>query len=99
MQAFKSISMGIVSGVSDLIFIDNNYLCGIELKAKGSRHKRRQIELQVEWGELIERCGFNWRMVTSVEDAISCCNGDPKGLSTYDVREILKETKTQTLKI
>jgi hypothetical protein len=66
---------------------------------KGSRHKRRQIELQVEWGELIENAGFNWRMVTDIDDAISCCEGVPKGLTTKDVREILSKTKTLTLAI
>ena len=42
-------ALGRIAGVSDLI-LHYKFMYGIELKAPFSRHKRNQIELELEWG-------------------------------------------------
>lgn len=106
LQAIQARSKGIFPGVSDLIYIENNadsgmiHVVGIELKVKGSRHKFESIEQQMEWGVILELAGGSWRLCTSVDEAISCTEGNLKGLTTEEVKEILVENKhKKTVKI
>ena len=52
-------AMGMVSGVSDLIFIvpGSGKIAGIEIKAEGSSHKKDHIKNQLEWGRTIMQAG------------------------------------------
>ena len=107
MQAMKAKSIGIVNGVSDLIYFELNgldssekgtFIVAIEVKELGSRHERSRIEQQVGWGELLESLGGVWRLCRTVEEGISCTQLDFKGLTTSDVRRMLNEQKTKTIK-
>lgn len=106
-QAWIAKSIGIHPGVSDFIYIDSNYLLftgnkginflGLEVKVPNTRHKVEHIEQQVEWGELVESIGGNWRLITSVEEAVNCVEGNLKGYTTTEVRNLLKENKLKNI--
>jgi len=107
-QAWKAKSIGIYSGVSDFIYIYNGNttiinpegflgFIALEIKVPNSRHKVEHIEQQVGWGELVESLGGCWRLITSVEEAVSCIEGNLKGYTTKEVRELLKENKLKNI--
>ena len=108
LQAIQSKSLGIFPGVSDLIYFEKFHprqngsaapmVVGIELKVLGSRHKRAKIETQLAWGEILTAMGGEWRICTDSEDAISCTQLDFKGLTIQDVKTMLSEQKTSTIK-
>lgn len=56
-HALKRRAMGMISGVSDLIFIipRTGKVAGIEIKAPGSVHSKTHIENQMEWGDSLTR--------------------------------------------
>ena len=94
LQAMQARSKGIFPGVADLIYIELGAMyririLAIELKTPESSHKVETVEQQVEWGEILEKNGGNWRLCDNIDDAIYCINGFYKGLTTEDVREIL----------
>lgn len=98
-QAYKAKAIGIVPGVADMIYFSKKYNVATELKVKGERHLTARVLKQVLWGELWEKKGNVWRMCTSVEEAICCYNGDFKGYTVKEVKELLKNVKTKTIKI
>jgi hypothetical protein len=108
LQAMQAKAIGIFNGVSDLIYLElfhpreNETPCtmfvGIELKELGSRHKREKIEAQVAWGEILESCGGVWRLCRTTSEAISCTQLDFKGLTLADVKTMLSDQKTKTIK-
>ena len=98
-QAFKAVAIGIVPGVADFIFFSKKFNVAIELKVKGSRHKREHLEKQLWWGRVWESKGNVWRLCTSVEEAISCCNKKFRGITLNELEELLKSVKTKTIKI
>lgn len=53
----KKKALGLISGVSDLVYVYNGIICGIEIKAPGSRHNSDHVRNQIEWGEMIQRSG------------------------------------------
>lgn len=65
-HAMKRRSMGMISGVSDLIFIipKNGRIAGIELKAENSVHNKQHVKNQLEWGEKIITNG-GYYLITS----------------------------------
>lgn len=58
--------MGMVAGVSDLIYFNGGFL-GIEIKQKGKRHSANHIIQQLKWGKKITDNDGNWCIVTSLE--------------------------------
>jgi len=58
-HAMRRRAMGMISGVSDLIFIvpGSGKIAGIEIKAEGSNHKKDHIKNQLEWGRIIMQAG------------------------------------------
>jgi len=54
-HAIKRKAMGMVAGVSDLVFIipKSGKICGIEIKAPNSVHKAEHIQRQFDWGSFI----------------------------------------------
>lgn len=105
-QAYIAKAIGIHAGVSDFIYLhkDEHNLrkgllgfTGLEVKVPNSRHKVEHIEQQVEWGELVESLGGYWRLVTSVEEAVSCIEGNLKGYTTQELRIMLKNNKLKNL--
>jgi hypothetical protein len=54
-QGAQMLSLGLIRGVSDLIYIDDyKRIVGIEVKAKGSSHSVKHLKEQAEW--LINCC-------------------------------------------
>jgi len=98
-QAYKARAIGIVPGVADMLYFSKNKHVATELKVKGERHLVSRIRKQLEWGELWEKKGNIWRMCFTVEEAISCYVGKPKGLKTSEVRKLVESVKTKTIKI
>ena len=97
-QVFQAKAIGIFSGVSDLIYLDN-IIVGIELKEMESRHKVSHILQQLEWGEIIESKGHIWRLCRTIDEAISCTEHNYKGLTINQVKRMLAENgNKKTLK-
>jgi len=65
-QGTKLKSMGLIAGVSDLIFINpkGGKSVGIELKAPKSTHKKTHIQQQLFWGADLINAGSNY-LITS----------------------------------
>lgn len=66
-DGMKQKAMGLVAGVSDLIYFKNGIFVGIEVKVKGSKHSKSHIKKQLEWGLKIEQNGGEWYIVTSLD--------------------------------
>lgn len=98
-QVYKALSIGIVPGVADFLFFSKDFNVATELKVKGSRHKVEHLKKQLEWGKVWEREGNVWRLCTTTEQAISCYNGNFKGITIEELENTLKSVKTKTIKI
>jgi len=98
-QAFKARAIGIVNGVADFVYFSKKFNVATELKLPNSRHKVVHIKQQLWWGEVWEKQGGVWRLCTTVDEAMSCYEGNLKGYTTKDVKKLLKECKTKTIKI
>lgn len=97
-QAFIAQSIGIVPGVSDLIYFECNFtldlsMKGIELKTPNSRHKVEHIKVQLNWGKTLEKNGGHWRLCRSVKEAIYFIDsmGYDEGLTIEDVEKMIQE--------
>lgn len=97
-QAFKARSIGIIPGVADMLFFSSKFNVATELKTPGSRHEVSRILKQIQWAEVWEREGNIWRLCTTIEEAISCYNGDFKGKTIKEVKKLIKNIKTKTIK-
>lgn len=97
-QKLKAKSIGVFSGVSDLIYIGNGKICCLELKAPNSYHKITHVQQQVDWGKTMESIGNRWRMITTVSDAIDFINGHDFGLTTIEVQKMIDNSKSKTIK-
>ncbi len=90
--------MGMVAGVSDLIYFKNTF-CGLEIKQKGKRHSAKHIKQQLEWGKKITENGGIWFIITSVEGFWALLDDEnimhPDVHCTFEVEDMLsKGTKT-----
>lgn len=97
-QAFKARSIGIIPGVADFLFFSKKFNIATELKQPNSRHEVARIKKQLEWGKVWEREGNHWRLCISVEQAISCYNGNFQGKTIKEVELMLKNVNTKTIK-
>ena len=97
-QKLKAKSIGVFSGVSDLIFMDKDCCCMLELKAPGSYHKVPHVRQQVEWGKTMESIGNRWRIIISVDDALNFMSGKDVGLTTTQVEKMLNEAEKNNKK-
>jgi hypothetical protein len=97
-QAFKARAIGIIPGVADFIFFSKKFNVATELKTPGSRHEISRIRKQLEWAKTWEREGNIWRLCITVEEAISCYEGDFKGKTIKEVKKLIKNVKTKTIK-
>lgn len=102
-QAFEAKAIGIISGVSDFLYFEKNFpLIGMEIKVPESYHKVDHIISQVEWGEVLERQGGVWRLITTVDDAVRMIVGKDftVGKTTSQMRELIaKNGNKKTIKI
>ena len=102
-QAFEAKAIGIINGVSDFLYFElNTPLIGMEIKVTGSFHKIEHIISQIEWGETLEQQGGVWRLITTVEDAVSLIvhKRHDVGKTTQMMREMIaKNGNKKTIKI
>ena len=74
-HAMKRRAMGMISGVSDLLFISpQGRVVGIELKAPETRHKTTHIISQLAWGELVGEVGGLYIISASIDEVIMFIN-------------------------
>ncbi len=68
-QAMRRRAMGMITGASDLGFIDplTGMFIGIELKAPGSRHDLKHIKSQIEWGHKVMEAGGMYLMCSELD--------------------------------
>lgn len=79
------LSLGLVRGVSDLIFINDQFrIIGIEVKSPGTRHNAAHVLEQADW---LDNCCFRGYFCTSIEMFWDIIRGGV-GLKTKDVREL-----------
>lgn len=93
-MAFKA--LGVVRGVSDLIYYDGNRFVGIEIKVKGKKHGRNHIMNQHEWGLKIQITGGEYYIVTSVKSFLSVIEGkiDSDVYTLEKIYGLLRESKS-----
>lgn len=94
-QAFIAQSIGIVPGVSDLIYFEYRLgieLKGIELKELNSRHKVDHVKVQLSWAKTLEECGGEWSLCRTVDEAINFIKGEQnQGLTIEEVEKMISE--------
>ena len=98
MQAYRARSIGIINGVADFVFFSKKFNVATELKVPGSRHQVAHIKHQLWWAKVWEKQGGIWRLCRTTEEAVSCYNGDFKGLTRKDVKKMINNVKTKTIK-
>lgn len=100
-QAFIASAIGIVNGVSDLMYISKKINVATELKISGSRHKVSTIKSQIKWGIVWENLSKknHWRMVFTVEQALNCYEGNLEGYTLKQAKKLIKDIKTKTIKV
>jgi hypothetical protein len=84
--------MGMIAGVSDLIFVVPDYaiIAGIEIKAPRSRHTKEHVKNQLEWGLKIIKTGGFYLIASNLQD----CQGFIAALinkNTLKARKIEKQ--------
>ena len=108
-QAFIAKAIGIFAGVSDFLYIykqenqnvPEGYLgfLALEVKVPGSYHKKEHLVNQINWGKTVNGLGGRWRLITSVEEAISCIEGNMQGYTAEQMECLLKKDNNKTLRI
>lgn len=88
------LSMGLVRGVSDLIYCDEGSLIGIEVKCPGTRHKVAHLIEQAEWLIRIPKWGY---FCDDLDDFINIIDGGVGGIDPVNVLEYCKKAKTQQI--
>jgi hypothetical protein len=97
-QAYKARSIGIVPGVADFIYISKEFNIATELKVPASRHLVSHVKSQLRWAKVWEKQGNEWRLCRTKEEALSCYEGDFQGLTRAQVKDMVKQVKTKTIK-
>lgn len=98
-------SLGMVKGVSDLMFIGNGFVAGIELKAPESVHSVAHIKEQMRFGEMLNSLNHYFIMTSSLDQVksfiIGCINGHHDKLTemqTYQYDWIEEKLINKTIK-
>ena len=74
-HAMKRRAMGMISGVSDLLFITpQGRVAGIEIKAPETRHKTTHIINQLSWGNLVIETGGLYLISASIDEIMMFVN-------------------------
>lgn len=97
-QVLRSRAIGIIPGVSDFIFFSSKINIAMEIKVPNSRHEVSKILIQLKWAKVWESQGNVWRLVRSVNEAMSCIEGDLEGLTRKEVKGMIKKINTKTIK-
>lgn len=92
-QGAQKLSLGLVKNVSDLLYVKDGYLIGIELKAPLSSHNRLHLVGQSDW--LIKVPNVGW-FCDSLEMFFSIIDGE-NGIDPRVVRENCLKLTTTTV--
>ena len=90
-------AIGMKSGVSDLIFNDQNMIC-IEVKFPGSKHNKSHIINQYEWGVKQESAGGEYFIATSVSGFMSIIKGgelDPDVITLDKLKDMIENSESE----
>lgn len=88
-------AMGMIAGVSDLIYFHNKRFVGIELKMQGSTHNTKHVSQQIKWGEKIIEAGGEYYIVTTLDEFWTVINGGQTQYTVEKVKEMINESKTK----
>ena len=92
-QAAQKLSLGLVKGCSDLLYINKGELTGIEVKATGTSHDRIHIIEQCRWLLKVPKLGYFCDSIEMFWEIINGGNGiDP-------IQVMLNCEKLKTVKI
>lgn len=91
------LAMGMIPGVSDLIYFKDNLLLCIELKVKGSSHDKKHIEKQLNWGKTIEANGGRYFVITSLADFWTLINNNVGYLGIKQIEKLLDNSKSKVV--
>lgn len=92
-QGSQMLSLGLIRGTSDLIYIDDDrHIIGIEIKEKGSRHNVKHVLEQANW---LNNWCYRGYFCDSIECFWSIIN-DSKGIDPKYIIEYLNNIKTKT---
>ena len=72
--------MGMLAGVSDLIYFNQQFV-PVELKAPNTRHNKDHIQKQYDWGKSMVDCGGFYYIATTVEAFLHAINEKPDPLA------------------
>jgi len=91
----KQKAMGLFAGVSDLIYFNGNHLICIEVKLPGSKHSKKHVQRQLDWGLKIELNNGTYVIVRSLVEFWAAIQGKfEKCLTTYDICVLLEKSKS-----
>jgi len=88
-------AMGMVAGVSDLIYYRDNRFVAIELKVVGTSHNSKHVGKQIKWGEKMIDAGGEWYIVTSLSEFWDVINGKDVKYTFPVVSRMLEEGKSK----
>jgi len=87
-------AMGMKAGVSDFVYLDDDgTMVGIEIKFPGKKHGKQHVINQLQWGEVVERCGGEYFIVTSVSGFMSIIKGGAIDADVYNLDLIRKKVE------
>ena len=91
----KQKAMGLFAGVSDLIYFKKNHLVCIEVKLPGSKHSKKHVQRQLDWGVKIELNNGTYVIVRSLDEFWAAINGSfERCLTAYDICVLLENSKS-----
>ena len=64
-------------------------LIGLEVKVRGTKHDKKHVDTQYNWGRKIEANGGEYYIITSVEEFWDVMNGDVDEVYTLSKIELL----------
>ena len=70
------LAMGLIKGVSDLLYFKRGVLYCFEIKQKGKRHSVEHVKRQMDWGRMMESQGAKFYIITSLEGFWSAVRQD-----------------------
>lgn len=98
-QASQKLSLGLVKGCSDLLYVNNGDLIGIEIKAKGTGHNRIHIMEQALWLMRVPRFGYFCDSLSMFHRIINGGRGiDPKPIFDYCDKLITQSVQWDTIR-
>ena len=80
-------AMGMVRGVSDLVFVDDGKVFFLEVKMPGKRHDSDHVRNQMRWGSDMSALGNEWMILTCVSDIINVVSSGGIGVK-YTLKRV-----------